>query len=220
MSDSRDTQATAAGPGGAPADAEAVYGADGAGVVNLYAQPFWHSEAWIGADRKGLMALRQAIDDALNTQIGCAEACASDGEGYDIYVVQLTAQQAFEQVVPYTDASSGAAHKGSWAGLFGPWVPWRQLKSAAAKAQPAKAGGADPAPVTPPAWATDRAAWLAECERVLKGEGGLGQDASQAAAACLTLAAGDLSQDPAQAARRLLREDDESGESGEGAARG
>ena len=91
--------------------------ATGAEVLHLYAQPFWHVEAYISGGRGALLALRAAIDEALHKGAGECDVFASDGEGYTVHVVAMTDADADRQVPPYTDDCAAQ----SWRDGFGPW---------------------------------------------------------------------------------------------------
>lgn len=56
--------------------------------LHVYGQFCWHSEATIRGTRDGLIALRDAIDAAIETGSGSAEVIASDGEGYSVDVIR------------------------------------------------------------------------------------------------------------------------------------
>lgn len=61
---------------------------EGTPWLHIRSQSHWHSEAEIRATRAGLLSLRNAIDAALDSGKGNAQAFASDGEGYAIAVVR------------------------------------------------------------------------------------------------------------------------------------
>jgi len=90
----------------------------GADVLHCYAQPDWHAEAYISGGRDALMALRAAIDRALlHAGLAECEAFTSDGEGYTVYVVAMSDEDAERQVVPYTHEIAAQ----NWNGRPGPW---------------------------------------------------------------------------------------------------
>ncbi len=82
-------------------------------MLHLYAQPFWHAEAYIVGDREGLTALRDAIDAALDTGRGTASPFASDGEGYELEVLAVSTEDAWRLGVPYTDEMALDKRKGN-----------------------------------------------------------------------------------------------------------
>ena len=94
----------------------------GADVLHCYAQSHWHTEAYISGSRDALTALREAIDRALlHSGVGECDVFASDGEGYTVYVVAMSDEDAARQVVPYTDEIA----RQPWSGAFGPWDAMR-----------------------------------------------------------------------------------------------
>lgn len=93
-------------------------------IVHLYAQYQWHEDAYILANREGLLALQKAIAEALEKGHGSAEAFVGDGEGFSIRVVvkdeDLSAWR--EVAVPYfSDAACEKNAKALW-----PWDLWRK----------------------------------------------------------------------------------------------
>lgn len=73
-------------------------------TVHLHAQATWHDSAYISANRSGLLALRQAIDEALGAaQTGAADVFTNDGEGFDLRVRCVTGEQIYKLALPYTD---------------------------------------------------------------------------------------------------------------------
>ena len=67
------------------------------GLLHIYAQEREHGSVWIVGTRIGLTALRDAIDQALKAGAGWTPSgyvaeghfvMASDGEGYDVRVIQ------------------------------------------------------------------------------------------------------------------------------------
>ena len=76
-------------------------------TVHLHAQSYWHDAAYINGNRAGLLALRQAIDDALQepreAAAGRAETRTNDGEGYDLIVRCVHGQHIYKLALPYTD---------------------------------------------------------------------------------------------------------------------
>ncbi len=73
-------------------------------TVHLHSQASWHDSAYISANRSGLLALRQAIDEALGgAQTGTADVFTNDGEGFDLQVRCVTGAQIYKLALPYTD---------------------------------------------------------------------------------------------------------------------
>lgn len=69
--------------------------------IHLYGQHSEHDEAFIIGTRDALIALRKAIDAALEAQEATAEVYANDGEGYDL-IVKCVSEDAMEfEPTPY-----------------------------------------------------------------------------------------------------------------------
>jgi len=73
-------------------------------ILNIYGQPYEHSEAKIIGNREGLESLKQAIDDALTFGSGRATTSsqkeplfASDGEGYEVIVESHNTQWGIDK---------------------------------------------------------------------------------------------------------------------------
>lgn len=56
-------------------------------LIHIYPQESWHMDAYIVANREGLQALKEAIDEALDRENAEVEAFVSDGEGYEIEII-------------------------------------------------------------------------------------------------------------------------------------
>ena len=54
--------------------------------LHIRGQFTYHSEATIVGTKPGLIAIRAAIDQAINTGTGVVQVFATDGEGYDVEV--------------------------------------------------------------------------------------------------------------------------------------
>ena len=70
--------------------------------VQIYCQYIWHDDAYIVGNRDGLIALRDAVDTALSDSgIGQAKAelSVSDGEGYDVFIINAGNMEAL--ILPY-----------------------------------------------------------------------------------------------------------------------
>lgn len=78
---------------------------DGTEWLHLFAQPQWHFEASIVGTRKGIEALRDALNRALDDADGVAsaEVFANDGEGYGVNVYVVTFAEMDRMQQPYTD---------------------------------------------------------------------------------------------------------------------
>ena len=75
--------------------------------LHLHAQPESHMEAWVVGNREGLMALRKALDEALESDERSAsteEVFAADNEGFKVLVVVSSAEEVDRKDVafPYT----------------------------------------------------------------------------------------------------------------------
>ncbi|MGI9862711.1 hypothetical protein SDD30_15145 [Moorella naiadis] len=76
-------------------------------VIHVYAQEIWHDDAYIAVNREGLLALKKAIETAL--EIGSCEICAftADGEGFSLEVLlvegDLRKGEWVNIAMPYTD---------------------------------------------------------------------------------------------------------------------
>ena len=78
--------------------------------LHLYPQPFWHDEAYIVGNRKGLERLRDALNKALEDEGDVdvsVNVMANDGEGYSVHVVKVNDGEKINMLaVPYTDEIS------------------------------------------------------------------------------------------------------------------
>ena len=57
-------------------------------IVHLYSQEQAHDAAFIMGDLSGLIALRHAIDDALNQGSARVDLYTADGEGYPLIIIR------------------------------------------------------------------------------------------------------------------------------------
>ncbi|RPF49532.1 hypothetical protein EDD75_0348 [Thermodesulfitimonas autotrophica] len=75
-------------------------------VLHIYAQTSHHDDAFIVGNRQGLLALRRAIDAALESGQSKDSVFVSDGEGFDVYVIlqegDLQSPGWIAAAVPYT----------------------------------------------------------------------------------------------------------------------
>jgi hypothetical protein len=86
------------------------------GILNIYGQESWHTDARIVGDREGLEALKQVIQDALDTAgKGDGSATtpdepeplfASDGEGYQLTVECHNGQWGIDKATGKLDPNS------------------------------------------------------------------------------------------------------------------
>lgn len=86
-------------------------------TLHIYAQTFWHDEAYIAGTQEALQYLRDAIDYALKDGTGSAQSFVKDGEGYWIHVVETDAETMDKMRVPYTDDIAKPREGDN----FGPW---------------------------------------------------------------------------------------------------
>lgn len=77
-------------------------------VIHVYGPFSWHDDAHIVANREGLEAMRNAIDQALKNGEGNTDAFVNDGEGFTLYVTlhdgELYSPEWDALAVPYTGA--------------------------------------------------------------------------------------------------------------------
>lgn len=72
--------------------------------LHLYGQSHNHDEAVLVGNREALESLRTAIDAALSANpIQAMEAFASDGEGFDAFVILVDGPQLDRLPLPYHD---------------------------------------------------------------------------------------------------------------------
>ncbi|RJX18213.1 MAG: hypothetical protein C4570_07170 [Ammonifex sp.] len=95
-------------------------------ILHVHAQLVPHDEAFIVGNREGLLALRKAIDAALEGGRGEAEAFVSDGEGFSAYVIlqegDLWSSEWIKAVVPYVKDWAAEDRKNVvW--------PWSRIKN-------------------------------------------------------------------------------------------
>ncbi len=78
------------------------------GTAHLHAQECPHDEAYLITDRAGLLAVRAAIDRAMEDPAGVARAdlFAADGEGYALFVLVPRTGELEAAETPYTGVDS------------------------------------------------------------------------------------------------------------------
>lgn len=83
--------------------------------LHVYAQAFWHEDAYIVGNVEGLRALRRAIDAALKVgHAESAELSCGDGEGYCVRVFRVEGAEPWPRLaVPYTDEYAREAREGA-----------------------------------------------------------------------------------------------------------
>lgn len=79
----------------------------GSNILQLYAQEAWHMEAFIVGNKEGLLALRNAIDEALQSEKkqSVAHVSPTDLEGYEAHVIFVgddEEEQLHRLQLPYT----------------------------------------------------------------------------------------------------------------------
>lgn len=78
-------------------------------VLHIFPQGSWHDEVMIAGNREGLLALKNAVEKALNNErFGESHAFVNDGEGFTILVAQLHPSEMDAFKVPYTDEHAKA----------------------------------------------------------------------------------------------------------------
>lgn len=80
-------------------------------VLHIHAQKAHHDDAFIVGSREGLLAMRKAIDLALDNRMAAAEVSVGDGEGYHVLVMLIdTDEHGFPDdnaSVPYVADHAG-----------------------------------------------------------------------------------------------------------------
>lgn len=71
-------------------------------VLHIHAQKAHHDDAFIVGSREGLLAMREAIDLALDDCTAAAEVSVGDGEGYHVLIMLIDTD---EHGFPDDDAS-------------------------------------------------------------------------------------------------------------------
>ncbi|WOQ72026.1 hypothetical protein R0126_15475 [Bacillus stratosphericus] len=73
-------------------------------MCNIYAQETHHREALILGNRKGLLELKNAIDQALKTGSAVANLYPSDFEGYETCIALVDDEKQFKKLItPYVE---------------------------------------------------------------------------------------------------------------------
>lgn len=99
----KDQPSTAARSASRP-ESTATRLSDPDGELHLYPQAFWHGDAALVGTRKGLEALRDALNEALAKDApASAEMFAADGEGYTVHVIPADPDLMGRTRCPYTD---------------------------------------------------------------------------------------------------------------------
>lgn len=79
--------------------------------LHVYSQYMWHDDAVIRGTKTALLALRDAIDAAIEGTEGRAEVYATDGEGYHVVVSRVSTVAAVGQPEYRIDAEYTAAER-------------------------------------------------------------------------------------------------------------
>lgn len=66
--------------------------------LNIYAQEGCHGEAFIIGQKQALFDLRNAIDVAIDKNMGFSSQFAGDGEGYDIIIMNEDSDETFTEI--------------------------------------------------------------------------------------------------------------------------
>lgn len=84
-----------------------------ADILQIYAQPFEHQEAWICGDREGLTKLRDALNIVLDTDApASAHSYCVDGEGYATVILPVDGETLLDVMLPYTEFEGVLRTKG------------------------------------------------------------------------------------------------------------
>lgn len=79
--------------------------------MHIYGQPSWHDEAIIVANTEALLAMKKAIEEALEKGHGCAETFQGDGEGYNTVIVKQE-DKVFDKLAnAYTGETASVEHR-------------------------------------------------------------------------------------------------------------
>lgn len=71
-------------------------------LLHIYGQDFWHTCGYIVGNKEALIALKNAIEIALDEGEGVVDVYVNDGEGYDVHVIRDNSDWKYK-AVPYTD---------------------------------------------------------------------------------------------------------------------
>jgi hypothetical protein len=81
-------------------------------VLHVYGQHSWHDSAYVVGDKNALMALRDAIDEAIKNGIGKAHVFVADGEEYTLNVVEKNSDSMENMSYPYIAEYAACSKKG------------------------------------------------------------------------------------------------------------
>jgi hypothetical protein len=95
--------------------------------LHIYGQSYFHEHAFIVGNTEALRALRDAIDDALETGtvVSGITAFTADGEGYEVKVYREEDKEYWDNAsLPYTDRTIFSDRDDA----IGPWDLFRKYK--------------------------------------------------------------------------------------------
>jgi len=84
-------------------------------MLNIYTPDSWHSPAYVAGDKEGLIKLRDLIDKAISEDIAEGHGFDSDGEGFEIRIIQDSALMTRD--APYLHRVTypkGNVHADAW----------------------------------------------------------------------------------------------------------
>lgn len=96
--------------------------------LHIYGQTLWHDHAFIVGDTTALIALRDAIDAALEAGTAATETTSftADGEGYEIKVYREEEEEYWDKsLLPYTDET---LYSPPLTDVIGPWDLFKKYK--------------------------------------------------------------------------------------------
>jgi len=106
-------------------------------VVHIYSQEDQHDDAFIIANREGLLTIQKAISNALEKKKSIAKVYVADGEGYDVKILMNNTEWPSNDwnvlAIPYTRVKG--THE-IVSPIVQPWDLWRRLKSDWLKEKP------------------------------------------------------------------------------------
>jgi hypothetical protein len=82
-------------------------------ILHLYAQAFQHQEAWVVGTKESLIALRDTINQVLESgEPKAVSAYTNDGEGYRVLVWGVSDDTVKDLRTPYVDPMGSQSGKG------------------------------------------------------------------------------------------------------------
>lgn len=64
--------------------------------LHVFGQWCGHDAVYVVGNLDALLALRKAVDEALNSGVGATEVFAADGEGFEVYVARVDSSTEWE----------------------------------------------------------------------------------------------------------------------------